>query len=278
MSLRLTAATPPSCDVATTRRALEAAAVEARRWNAVHPPTALSPLRQTSDARAPVGDPVDDILGLVDVRPSTMITVKGLLQYKQFCQVNQSYNSKFGCRDKDLWRSLLQYAEAKTLSKDGRFTYGAKLLSTTTEVDESVANLGDDDDAEIAKATAYKRAFTDYVIYRALVGHEAYKDMNDYRRDAWSTLIWFDSQVRTFLSRSNGSIPNVIQEIKRSTKALRKMDPSYPPIPSDFYVGAVKMIIKANDAYKARVVDWGSKGGYDNIPKLIEAIKKNQFY
>ena len=220
-----------------------------------------------------ISSPADSTVGLLQTDPATVITVKGLLQLLQLCQVSNRYTSLFSCREKTTWRFLLQHAESTTNANLESFTNGAKLLSTTADVDARVANLND-----AQAAAAYKRAFIDYVIYRALAGHQAYKNVDDFRREGWFNLIWFEGQIETFLSRSNGSIPRVLERLKQATAGLRKKDPFYPPIPADFFVGAIYMIKKAYEAEKKQVKDWGAKGGMSNIPYLIDAIEKTAFY
>lgn len=255
MSLRPKAAVPPSYDVVTMRRALEAAAVEARRWDAVHTLAAPSPLGQMSGAPESIGagnapnTAISDIVGLLGANLETMITLRGLLQHLHLCQVNKRYNRVFSCRDRSVWKTLLKYAEDTTTVPND-----AKLMSTTAEVDALVKTLDDD-----RAAQAYKRAFIDHVIFRALVGYEAYKYKEDYLKDTWFNLIWFNEQVDIFLARSNGSIPKVVKKIKEATADLRKKDPSYPPIPADFFVGAIKMIKTVNGAENTR--HRGAKGG-----------------
>ena len=222
---------------------------------------------------SPADNTVDNTVGLLQIDEATVITVRGLLQLLQLCQVSNRYSSLFSCREKTTWVSLLQHAESTTNANIESFTNGAKLLSTTADVDARVVNLND-----AQAAAAYKRAFIDYVIYRALVGHQAYKDVDDFRREGWFNLIWFEGQIKTFLSRSNGSIPRVLERLKQATIGLRKKDPFYPPIPADFFMGAIYMIKKAYEAEKKQVVDWGAKGGMSNIPNLIDAIEKKAFY
>jgi hypothetical protein len=220
-----------------------------------------------------IGNLADSTVGLFTVDRHAVITVKGLLQLLQLCQVSNRYASLFSCHQRTTWRSLLQHAERTTNANLESFTNGAKLLSTTADVDAQVVNLND-----AKAAAAYKRAFIDYVIYRALAGHRAYKNVDDFRREGWFNLIWFKGQIKTFLSHSNGSITMVLERLKEATAGLRNEDPFYPPIPADFFVGAIYMIKKAYEAEKKQVQNWRAKGGMSNIPYLIDAIKKNAFY
>lgn len=212
----------------------------------------------------------DNIVGLLQASPPLMLTLRGLLQYLQLCQVSKRFISLFNCDSRVFWRSLLQYAESRTIAQPSSSTDNVKLLLTTAEVDASTAALGDD-----RAAAAYKRAFIDYVIFRSLFGYTVFTDLEDFRNETWFNLIWFDAQIKTFLARSNGSIPNVLREIRSAVANLRRKDPSYPPIPADFFIAAVNMIEKLHDAQPNL---WNSKGGKARVPLLIEAIASTKYY
>ena len=219
----------------------------------------------------------DNIVGLLQVTPPVMITLKGLLQHLQLCQVNKRYYRSFNCNDKAIWKSLLEYAASRTITNPNPIGVAdsVKLVPTVAEVDALASTLNDEQ-----ASTVYKRAFIQYVIYRNLWSFEVFSQREDFQNERWFNLIWFKSQVDIFLGRRNGSIPRVVKEIRSAVASLRRDDPTYPRIPADFFVSALTMVKTAYDAEPSNFIWRGrnSVGGDARVPELIAAIRATAYY
>ena len=196
--------------------------------------------------------------------PVILITLRGLIAEFYLCQVSKLINVELLCNNKQHWRSLLQYAEIHTNVKEAR---GINPLSSVLDVDKRVIDMEDHE-----AATMYKAEFRKYVVYRSIRGYTAYKPVESFRNDTWLNLIEFEAQVEKFLGRTNGSTKNVIGEIKRSTKDLRKKDKDYPRIPATFFVTATLIVAKLN------MNDPWCQTGQPRISLLIEAIMESPSY
>lgn len=230
---------------------------------------------------------VAKILGILQLDPDTLLTVDGLLRTLQLCEARVAPKVLF-CNDKDIWRALLQHAQDSTRlsrlhlnSKDQYAPIAQQLLDPKRDVVVPLKTVADVDLAvqtqilsDRQSANLYKREFTNYVVYRSLYGYTTYAPGTERSsiNDEFFNLIWFESQVRTFLGGSTRSIPNVIKEINNMVKELKKQHPNYPLIPSDFFVAAVEMIATIESMSR-----WYQKGK-SRIPDLVAAIKQKDFY
>lgn len=230
---------------------------------------------------------VAKIVGVSQMDPDTLLTVDGLLRTLQLCEAGVARHVLL-CNNKDIWRALLQHAQDSTrLSKfhlDPSYEYAPiaqQLLNPKRDVVVPLKTVADVDLAvqtqilsDHQSANLYKREFTNYVVYRSLYGYMTYAPGTERSSigGVFFNLIWFESQVKTFLGRSNGSIPNVIKEINNMVKELKKQDPNYPLIPSDFFVAAVQMVATIESMSK-----WYQKGR-SRIPNLVAAIKQKDVY
>jgi hypothetical protein len=202
-----------------------------------------------------------------ETSPDVLITLQGLIQEFNLCQVSQSINKDLLCNTKEHWRSLLEYAEQHTNVDPKLFIKGINPLSTLLEMDNKVIGKPDHE-----AATMYKMEFRNYVVFRVMVGPPAYKPAESFNDDKWLQLIFFQEKVGTFISRTNGSTRAVISQIKHATTELRQKDPGYPPIPASFFVAASMMFVKF------KLNDQWSQRGMPNIQDLKDAIMEKEYY
>jgi hypothetical protein len=173
----------------------------------------------------------------------------------------------FLSESKDTWRSLLQHAEDHTVVKPARHWWEVNPVSSVREVEESVKCVTDND-----AAAMYQEEFFKYIVYRAIKGVRAHQSEQSFKNDSWFNMILFEGQVMTFLGRKQGSIKNVLYEIRRSTTDRMEQYPDYPRIPADFFVAAIELIAKENSK------DSSYFAGIPRIPLLIEAIMETPDY
>lgn len=188
--------------------------------------------------------------------PQKLIRLRSFITYLELCKVTDAW---FDCRDAKVWRNLLDYAYRTTevpSKYDG-------LLLTPAQVD----NENEDQNT----ATRYRQAFRDYVIFRSLQGHTAYKDKNDFISDDSFDLTWFRAQIDIFLSRTNGSVTTVMHQMRISINALRRDHPDYPNIPADFFVSAIHMVKRMRCSAGNRITP-------QRLGQLIAKIQKKEYY
>ena len=110
----------------------------------------------------------------------------------------------------------------------------------------------------------YKRKCIEFVVYRIL----------DDQVGLPSTAAHISGPVQTFLSRTNGSVKNVVKGVRTWVQKVRQRDPHFPPIPSDFVVAIVEGTKKIEVRHRGRQ----HCNGLDNFPQLIDALKEERFY
>ena len=197
------------------------------------------------------------ILGVLNMDSQVLMSVRGLLRLLQLCQVNGRMSAFLNCNDRYAWRELLR------ISSERVEDWSEGVLKSVNTVDVEVRALCGPDDRLVANM--YKQEFTKHVLYSALYDEVRAPNTDDVR----FSLIWFTAQIVTFLSRKNGSKTNIVNEIKNDMKRIRRRDPDFPPVPSSFYVGAVKLVAEVNRK---------SAAGRDNLPDLYSFIQAMDFY
>ena len=205
--------------------------------------------------------------GVRELDPHVLITLRGLIQEFQLCQLSQGNNGRLNCNDKGAWRNLLVYAEEHTRFDAGFGASKINPFSSVDEVDQRVEGMNDHEDADM-----YKAEFRKYVIFRSITGLSAYDSVESYREDL-SYMFAFEYQFLIFLGRKKGSITNVIKAIKLSTAHVRKDDTDFPPVPADFFVTAVDIVAKIRSqdpAHSAALPEY--------IQLLKDAIMKQPSY
>ena len=186
-----------------------------------------------------------------------LMSVRGLMRLLQLCQVTGRMSTFLNCNDRYAWRELLRISSERVEDWSGG------VLKSVDNVDTEVGALCGPDDRLVANM--YKQEFTKHVLYSALYDEVRAPNIDDVR----FSLIWFTAQIVTFLSRKNGSKTNIVKEIKNDMKRIRRRDPDFPPVPSSFYVGAVKLVAEVNRQ---------SAAGRDNLPDLYSFIQAMDFY
>ena len=197
------------------------------------------------------------ILGVLNMDSQVLMSVRGLMRLLQLCQVTGRMSTFLNCNDRYAWRELLR------ISSERVEDWSEGVLKSVDNVDTEVGALYGPDDR--LAANMYKQEFTKHVLYSALYDEVRAPNIDDVR----FSLIWFTAQIVTFLSRKNGSKTNIVNEIKNDMKRIRRRDPDFPPVPSSFYVGAVKLVAEVNRQ---------SAAGRDNLPDLYSFIQAMDFY
>lgn len=201
------------------------------------------------------------ILGVLNMDSQVLMSVRGLLRLLQLCQVTGRLSDFLNCNNQNAWRELLRISSERVTDWSEGWSEG--VLKSVDDVDAEVGDLYGPDDR--LAANMYKQEFTKHVLYSALYDEVRAPNIDDVR----FSLIWFTAQIVTFLSRKNGSKTNIVKEIKNDMKRIRRRDPDFPPVPSSFYVGAVKLVAEVNRQ---------SAAGRDNLPDLYSFIQATDFY
>ena len=210
---------------------------------------------------------VSIMLGIIELDPQILITLRGLIQELQLCQLSTINNEKFHCNDKDGWRRLLVYAENNTRVNQELVNNDINPFSSVQEVDQRVIDMNDHN-----AANEYKEEFRKYVIFRSITGLSAYNSIESYRDDL-SYMFMFEYQLLKFLGRKNGGIQGVITAIKYSTAKVREGDTDFPPVPAGFFVTAVDIVVKIRS--KDRYHSAASK---EHIQELKDTIMQQLAY
>ena len=205
------------------------------------------------------------VLGVLNMDAQVMMSVRGLLSFLQLCQLSGSTSAYLYCNDRDVWKELLRVSSEKLTDMS------AGVLKSVSEVDAIISGLDVNislDDRKVANI--YKREFTRHVLYNALYG-DSYSPMlvaDDVRFE----LIWFADQIETFLRRSNGSMTNIVKKIQDDMTRIRRRDPDFPPVPSDFYVGAIEIVAEVINNRST------SQSGRSRLPELVAFVRKADYY
>ena len=213
------------------------------------------------------------VLNMIMNDRNTLLSVQGLARFLKMCQVNKLRNEFLNCSDKDMWRAVYEYADARRKAGNRILNFGddqdiETVLEPIERIDDRVKQ---EQLSDKAAANEYKRAVIRHVVFFAL---DFTTDSMYVRRNegAWLNLVWFQGQVETFLSRTNGSTTNVIKEIKQTMKNVRKENPTYPAIPNEFFLAAIRMIREVNKSNR-----W-AQNGVSRLPELEAEVSNNETY
>ena len=211
------------------------------------------------------------ILGVLNMDPEIVMSVRGLLRLLQLCQVSSRLSAFLNCNDKDTWKELLRIASQR-LANMSIFeqSEATGVLKSLAQVDAVISSTSGTDDRQVANI--YKREFTRHVLYHALYTMEKGPD------DVSFVLIQFSSQIETFLGRKNGSMPRIVEEIKRDMIVVRRRTPDFPPVPSDFYVGAVEIVAEVTNKQTKQNIRRFYQSGRFRIPDLVAFIRETDYY
>jgi hypothetical protein len=193
------------------------------------------------------------------------MSVLGLLRLLQLCQVSSSLSPFLNCNDRNAWKELLSISSERLTERS------MGVLKSVAEVDAKISSTLVHNDHQAANI--YKREFTRHVIYHAL--YDVFRSAVLGTDDVVFDLIWFRSQIETFLGRSNGSMKQVVEMIKQDMSRIRRRDPKFPPVPSDFYVGAVEIVAEVTNKKKGRRF---YQAGRSRLHLLYTAIRETDYY
>ena len=181
---------------------------------------------------------VDQILGLLTFQPTTLLTIRGLVEFLSLCKVKKRINANLQCNNKILWREVLVVAEARS-ADDNYSTTGVGVLDRVHSVDAKAMRVDD----EVATGL-YRRAVTRHVLFYALY-KPIYAGLP--ADGVVFGLMWLAAQVETFLARKNGSQKMIVGIIKTELARVRSNGRDYPPVPAGLFVAAIRLVAEVQD-------------------------------
>jgi hypothetical protein len=91
--------------------------------------------------------------------------------------------------------------------------------------------------------------------------------------DVFFNFVWIEDAIIKVMTRKNGSIKNVITNIRKTMNSLRtNSDPSYPQVSSEVFVAAVQVI--ADSTLEREKKEFTTQ----RLSQLIQTIESVDFY
>lgn len=220
----------------------------------LRPAAAVAPVRAPARLAAvlatrPTGagaEPVAErILGILQLDPDTLFNLRGLARMLQLCQVGGQLAAFLRCNEVGAWRELYRLADKRIVDVGRelkRVLERARLVLVS--FDDAQRHVASADMTDRQAANYYKSLLVKHVVYFSL--YESYYFQAQHQPDASFDLVWFQSQVQTFLGRSNGSMPAIVKEIRAVMKRTRERV-EFPPVPADFFVAAIRIVAEVSD-------------------------------
>lgn len=213
------------------------------------------------------GTPAEQILGILNMDPEVLFTVRGMLRLLQMCQVGRRMSDFLKCTDKDAWMSLYEKADARIQATGFmRSREFRRVLMSFAEAKRVSVSMDDH-----AAAVYFKKLLTKHILYFALFDPVAFGLPSD---GVVFNMMWFESQIRTFLGRSNGSLTNIVKMIELDLNRVRR-NGDFPPVPADFFVSAIRLVAEVTDMDGARRFYQKGRG---RLTELENYILQKPFY
>lgn len=213
------------------------------------------------------GTPAEQILGILNMDPEVLFTVRGMLRLLQMCQVGRRMSDFLKCTDKDAWMSLYEKADARIQALGFMRSREVRRVLMWFEEAKRVSVSMDDH----AAAVYFKKLLTKHILYFALFNPVAFGLPSD---GVVFNMAWFEAQIRTFLGRSNGSLTNIVKTIELDMDRVRR-NGDFPPVPADFFVSAIRLVAEVTDMDGARRFYQKGRG---RLTELENYILQKPFY
>tara|TARA_B110001452_G_scaffold50821_2_gene38844 strand:- start:3680 stop:4318 length:639 start_codon:yes stop_codon:yes gene_type:complete len=193
---------------------------------------------------------------------------RGLCTILHLCRVNKRWSEIFACRDPQVWSNALDYLRATTTNP--RKSSESSLLPDVEDTQRRVSGAASD----TARAAIYKRDVITFVLYRLALGPVAYTANT--KKDANWPPVRLEEQIKTFMSRGNGSKAKVVKELNEYLVELRRRDGDMVPdvIPTEFVVRLIKFL----KTRVMRTVYNLDPPKNSNLKPILDDVRKKQWY
>ena len=229
------------------------------------------------------GGPEDDasrsIMGLLTGEPATLYTVRGLARVLVLCQLNSSYAELFNCNDPDMWQTAYTKADSRISKLNDYHQHNARQIlvrieDAKTHVEANIKRADrytDEEKREVANY--YKELLIKHVVYFTLYETVELTGVFATKEERYEALYLadFETQLQTFLRRTNGSINAVLLKLNSDMRSKRDRIKDFPPVPADFFVAAIDIVEKV-------VGQTNIKAEPGHIQALKVKVQSQKFY